>query len=172
MFIIFKFNIASAIHHFHHDIPAIKPVWRHNSKVAHPYGLRKCKQNQLSWFFRYVSYNLFQGRLLLSNRSVSQIVLLTATYYSTGSRPFVCAVSYHRRSGMKTERSLTAFDQTVSCSFTEKFTEVVQKLTYSIPQEWASAIFATRFCKRLWVDEDNGILNSSLISLLCNYWAI
>ena len=40
MFIILKFNIASAIRHFHYDIPAIRPLWRHTSKVAHPYGLR------------------------------------------------------------------------------------------------------------------------------------
>ena len=44
MFIIFKFNIASAFRHFHYDIPAIRPLWCHSSKVAHPYGLRKCKQ--------------------------------------------------------------------------------------------------------------------------------
>ena len=44
MFIIFKFNIASAIRHFRYDIPAIRPLRRHNLKVAHPYGLRKCKR--------------------------------------------------------------------------------------------------------------------------------
>ena len=43
MFIILKFNIVSAIHHFRYDIPAIRSLWRHNSKVAHHYGLRKCK---------------------------------------------------------------------------------------------------------------------------------
>ena len=44
MFIILKFNMASAIRHFRYDIPAIRPLWRHNSKVAHTYGLRKCKR--------------------------------------------------------------------------------------------------------------------------------
>ena len=44
MFINLKFNIASAIRHFRYDIPAIRPLWRNNSKVAHPYGLQKCKR--------------------------------------------------------------------------------------------------------------------------------
>ena len=44
MFIILKFNIASAIRHFRYDIPAGRPFRRHSSKVAHPYGLRKCKR--------------------------------------------------------------------------------------------------------------------------------
>ena len=44
IFLILKFNIASAIRHFHYNIPAIRPLWCHSSKVAHPYGLRKCKR--------------------------------------------------------------------------------------------------------------------------------
>ena len=52
MFIIFKFNIASAIRHFHYDIPATRPLWCHNSKVAYPYGLRKCKR-RTSDTYRY-----------------------------------------------------------------------------------------------------------------------
>ena len=44
MFIILKFNIASAIRDFRYYIPTIGPLWCHNSKVAHPYGLWKCKR--------------------------------------------------------------------------------------------------------------------------------
>ena len=41
---VLNFNIASAICHFHYNIPAIRPLWCHSSKMAHPYGLRKRKR--------------------------------------------------------------------------------------------------------------------------------
>ena len=39
-----KACVSSAIRHFHYNIPAIRPLWCHSSKVAHLYGLRKCKR--------------------------------------------------------------------------------------------------------------------------------